>query len=105
MQTVNTIYWLDVQASFDGTEKFGWKTSPQQFNDDAVWGDNGVFGADPGAWNELVYPPDHPRVGQSIDLAFVINGVPEPHQYALLASLGLMGFAAWRRTTANRSRQ
>lgn len=32
------------------------------------------------------------------DLAFA--GVPEPHQYALMAGVGLLGFAVWRRRQA-----
>jgi hypothetical protein len=46
---------------------FGWKTSVDHWNDDAVWGE----GVDPPPqWNELIYPPGHPWMGESIDLAF-----------------------------------
>lgn len=31
---------------------------------------------------------------------FVAEPVPEPHEYALMAGLGLLGFAAWRRRRA-----
>jgi len=69
------IYWLDVQAQpadQDPECLFGWKTSQQHFNDDAVW----TVGNEPymGDWNEMVYPPEHPLAGQSVDLAFAIDG-------------------------------
>ncbi len=63
------VYWLDVQARpHDVNTRFGWKTSLDHWNDDAVWGD----GIEPyfGPWFELIYPPNHEMAGQSIDLAF-----------------------------------
>jgi len=70
------IYWLDVQAvPQDITQnpevRFGWKTSEEHWNDDATW----VVGMEPynGDWNELRYPPGHPYVGESIDLAFELT--------------------------------
>ncbi len=63
------VYWLDVQAlPHDQGAYFGWKTSTNHWNDDAVWG----MGVEPfmGPWEELVYPPQHEWAGQSIDLAF-----------------------------------
>jgi hypothetical protein len=63
------VYWLDVQARpHDGMARFGWKTSLDHWNDDAVWG----VGMEPhmGPWEELIYPPQHQMAGQSIDLAF-----------------------------------
>jgi hypothetical protein len=66
------IYWLDVQASpYDGEAWFGWKTSLDHWNDDAVWG----TGEEPyeGPWYELIYPDGHPMWPESIDLAFVIT--------------------------------
>jgi hypothetical protein len=73
-------YWLDVKAEpFDLETFFGWKTSRDHWNDDAVWGQ----GFEPylGPWFELIYPPDHPFYGESIDLAFVIVGEEEPDTY------------------------
>jgi hypothetical protein len=75
------IYWLDVQAiPHDPGVRFGWKTSLDHWNDDAVWG----AGPEPyfGPWRELRYPPSHPYAGESIDLAFrltndPLSGVPE----------------------------
>jgi len=75
------VYWLDVQAiPHDQGAQFGWKTSVDHWNDDAVWG----MGPEPypGPWDELVYPPQHEWAGQSIDLAFRLRmdygtGVPD----------------------------
>ena len=63
------VYWLDLHATpRDQSAAFGWKTSLDHWNDDAVWG----LGPEPypGPWRELRYPPGHPYVGQSMDLAF-----------------------------------
>jgi len=53
---------------------FGWKTSLDHWNDDAVW----IEELEPyeGDWNELIYPPDHEMHPESIDLAFAIIGNP-----------------------------
>ena len=66
-------YWLDVQAMPQGQEaEFGWKTSLDNWNDDAVWGQ----GYEPLVqnWSPLKYPQGHPLWPQSIDLAFAITG-------------------------------
>lgn len=84
IQEVGKIYWLDVTVFLaPGTSfEWGWKTSQDKFNDDAVWGDyNAVGGVD--AWNEL----RDPITGESLDLAFVIT--PEPATMVILA-LGLV---------------
>jgi hypothetical protein len=80
-ETEPVVYWLDLKARpLDPDAQFGWKTSPEHWNDDAVWG----LGAEPygGPWFELRYPPGHELVGASIDLAFalyedVVTDVPE----------------------------
>lgn len=67
------VYWLSVKAAPDDTSSsFGWKTSRDHWNDDAVWG----IGQEPfsGPWKELVYPPGHILEGNSIDLAYAIVG-------------------------------
>ncbi len=67
------VYWLDVQARVTGSlapVRFGWKTSPRHWNDDAVWAQGTEL--EHGPWMELRYPPPHPKAGQSIDLAFEI---------------------------------
>jgi len=84
------VYWLDVQAHpFDIDARFGWKTTLDHWNDDAVWG----VGMEPymGPWDELRYPPMHALAGHSIDLAFGLEmhygtDVPEdviPEKYNL----------------------
>ena len=74
------VYWLDVQARIVGTQtfprpRFGWKTTTNHWNDDAVWANaiDSVPGPGPAAWIELRYPPGHPEADKSIDLAFRIN--------------------------------
>ena len=66
-------YWLDVKAyPWDGYAQFGWKSSINHWNDDAVW----AYGSEPytGLWSELRYPYGHQLEGNSIDLAFAIDG-------------------------------
>lgn len=90
-QTPGTIYWLSVQAlGVAPGHAWGWKTSYQHWNDDATWAD---WPVPPNTWNELRDPANP---AQSLDMAFVLT-VPEPRTYALLAGLGLVGFAAYRR--------
>ncbi len=74
------IYWLDVQAHPRGASPalFGWKTAETNWNDDAVWGEGRE--PFPGPWNELRYPEEHPRRGESIDLAFALYGGEEEEQ-------------------------
>src|ERR1035441_2822437 len=74
------IYWLDVQATVIGgtsSTKFGWKTSLQNWNDAAVWANAVEPPAYPGPWNALAYPPQHPKAGQPIDLAFAVSSGEE----------------------------
>jgi hypothetical protein len=101
LQTNGTIYWLDVQyfnpVTGFTTNIFGWKTSLNNFNDDAVFGDNVVAGGPPvlGGWRDL----HDPFTGQSLDLAFVISDIPEP-SIPLLGALagGLLLLFARRRS-------
>lgn len=61
------VYWLDIWVKSDFGE-FGWKTSIDHWNDDAVyWFDDFPF------WWELRYPPQHPLHPESIDMAFAIT--------------------------------
>jgi hypothetical protein len=74
-QTLGTIYWLDISANVLETgRQWGWKTSLDHWNDDAVWGDF----PNPN-WTELIDPIS----GTSLDMAFVIT--PEPASLLLLA--------------------
>jgi hypothetical protein len=93
IQEEGEIYWLVVNAWWGKTSTYpdpewpGWKTSEDNWGDDAVYWD-GL------QWQELRYPYNDPfgRVGQSIDLAFVIT--PEP---ATVCLLGLGALSLVRR--------
>jgi len=61
------VYWLDIWVKTDFGE-FGWKTSVDHWNDDAVyWFDDFPF------WWELRYPDGHPMHPYSVDMAFAIT--------------------------------
>jgi len=88
IQKEGTIYWLDIQVDVPylpptgGTggldpnqPEWGWKTSLDHWNDDAVYSDSGM-----GPWYELYDPIITPP--QSLDMAFVIT--PEPGTIVLL---------------------
>ncbi len=94
IQQEGTIYWLDLSVMGEGM--YGWKTSLQHFNDDAVWGDFPATGGPVPEWMEL-RDPMTPPPGMSLDLAFVIT--PEPGTTAMLLGCGLVGMAmyVWRR--------
>ena len=70
-QEEGTIYWLNITAVFDDPTLdayWGWKSSIEQWNDDATWALDGE-----NFWIDLHYPPDFQ---QSLDLAFIITGEP-----------------------------
>lgn len=92
-QEAGTIYWLDLTvlvAPVTGglQPEFGWKSSLQHFNDDAVWGrlPDGLDGPAPLDWIELYEPLITPPL--SMDMSFVIT--PAPGSGAILAVAGLM---------------
>ena len=92
------VYWLDVSAmplnEGPTTEEpiFGWKTSQDHWNDDAVYGPTDpVNWPSPDEWLEL----RHPLTDESLDMAFVIT--PEPTTMALLAIGGLATLVRRRR--------
>lgn len=73
IQEEGTIYWLSISAIILPTTspqpRWGWKTSLDHWNDDAVHGY--WFESE---WTELYEPP---AFTSSIDLAFVIDGINE----------------------------
>ena len=76
------VYWLEIQAyvPYQDANEFGWKTSREHWNDDAVW-DTGTF--PPRVWKELRYPSGHPYNDlppeqNSVDMAFMITTGNEP---------------------------
>ncbi len=66
-QEEGTIYWLAISAIVDDAEPgiWGWKSSLDHFNDDAVWA---FLGEE--SWIEMYEPPDFIH---SLDLSFVIT--------------------------------
>jgi hypothetical protein len=88
-QEAGKIYWLMLGVEA-GDGWFGWKTSLDHFEDDAVYLSNLPNGGD--QWIEL----RDPITGESMDMAFVIT--PEPATLALLGA-GVVGLLARRRRT------
>ena len=77
VQTFGEIYWLAISVeTADAAYEFGWKTSNDHWNDDAVYYQDG--------WQELIDPIVST---ESLDMAFVIT--PEPATLCLLALGGL----------------
>jgi len=81
--TVNNAvtYWLDAQMVSDlpPDMQWGWKSSLDHWNDDAVW----TIGDEQNhlPWQELRYDPPHELTGQSMDLAFALYGGAPPEEY------------------------
>ncbi len=86
------VYWLDIQVAVKDPENtdFGWKTSMDHWNDDAVWADwiPGEPKPDDWDWEELIIEE------MPWDMAFVITTIPEPGIFAIVG-LGLL--TLWRR--------
>jgi hypothetical protein len=93
VQQIGNIYWLDVTA-YTTNGLFGWKTSIQHFNDDAVFDDLPQV---PPNWRDMHYPPEHQYQGQSIDMAFALTTIPEPSAILLVAFGGVSLLALRRR--------
>jgi len=72
IQEEGTIYWLAIVANIENPDvvRWGWKSTLDHFNDDAVWGIE-PFPTLPDHWREMYEPPDFQI---SLDLAFVITG-------------------------------
>ncbi|MBN2136836.1 MAG: hypothetical protein JW720_03435 [Sedimentisphaerales bacterium] len=77
-QEKGTIYWLEIKdlpdAGFEPDYTFGWKTTQL----DLRWNDDAVYRPTAGGWAELKYPEGHVYHPESLDLAFVITGEPDP---------------------------
>ena len=95
-QTSGTTYWLGMGLSGGFYDEFGWKTSTDHWNDNAVYFNNSI-----NFWYDLHYFSGHPYAGQSMDLAFVLTGPPAPIPAGVIlfgtGLLGLMGFEVRRR--------
>ena len=73
-----TVYWLSVQAFIvhppgSIATRFGWKTSPDNWNAGAVWAPGEGLPFDSDSWRRLAYPDGHPLGGENIDLAFELS--------------------------------
>lgn len=89
------IYWLLLKVTIAEGEAydFGWKTALDQVLDDAV------YDATPQVWPPTWQELTDPRIVTakvSLDMAFVINSVPEPGFFALIGT-GLLGLLGLRR--------
>jgi len=71
------VYWLSLNAQTSG-RLFGWKTTTNHWNDDAVFGHVNAAGTPLGDWKDLHDP--RPNLNNlSLDLAFLLNnGPPTP---------------------------
>jgi Dockerin type I domain len=68
IQEEGTVYWLAITAFVESSgARWGWKSSFEHWNDDAVWG---VFDPPMYSWVEMYEPP---FFEQSLDLSFVIT--------------------------------
>jgi hypothetical protein len=74
VQQEGTIYWLAVKYRYQGssqwTGQFGWKTTPDSWNDDACYQNP----ASPVGWTDLIYQQPHPWAPDSLNLAFALSG-------------------------------
>jgi hypothetical protein len=92
VQEKDNIYWLVVSANLSGDQaQWGWKTSSMHFEDDAVFWNESIR-----EWSELRAP----RTRESLDLAFVITGEPQPSPppqpspVSALTTIGLLALAS-----------
>ncbi|HEY4759250.1 MAG TPA: PEP-CTERM sorting domain-containing protein [Thermoguttaceae bacterium] len=104
------VYWLDVQAIIPEPPPppptppedpypppqyvFGWKSTDQPWNDDAVFADTDMPGGPPiGPWVDMW----HPLTGQSLNLAFAITTIPEPGTIVMLLTACFIGLVTFLR--------
>lgn len=105
-----TTYWIVASGTGTVSEDYGWgwasSSTPTAETGLPGWTIlDGVAGSADGGLNWSVYPYQIIDLG-TIQVAinqpamFAVNLVPEPHESALMAGLGLFAFAAWRRRRA-----
>lgn len=72
--TAQKVYWLSVVATTTGANPslFGWKTTTNHWNDDAVFGHVNASGVPVGDWKDL----RDPRSNISLDLSFALRTFP-----------------------------
>jgi len=71
-QDAGTVYWLNISAivANPSMTQWGWKSTLNHWNDDAVWAMWGLLN-----WKDMFEPP---LFHQSLDLSFVITAGKEP---------------------------
>ncbi|MCD4796729.1 MAG: hypothetical protein K8R49_06115 [Candidatus Cloacimonetes bacterium] len=90
IQEEDNIYWLSVRTWIEGPYfEFGWKSSPNHWNDDAVWLDEPARAF----WQELIYPAGHPfnlsgEEHVSMDMAFYIDCHPSNPVNFIISKVG-----------------
>jgi hypothetical protein len=72
--TAQRVYWLSLVANTSDTNAFlfGWKTTTNHWNDDAVFGHVTAAGGPLGDWVDL----HDPRTNLSLDLSFALRAFP-----------------------------
>lgn len=87
-------------SSFDSLQNYTWTIATAS---------GGILGFDPLKFTLDVSAFQNSLDGGSFgisqsgnDLSLTFSAVPEPHEYALAAAIGLLGFAIWRRCKADR---
>jgi len=75
VQQAGAVYWLalEVQGAANAASRFGWKTTSPEFR----WNDDAVYRPVGAGWLPLKYPQGSEYAGQTLDLAFVIDGDQE----------------------------
>jgi hypothetical protein len=91
----NTTYWVVASAAVRNNYLWNFTTDTSETGEPGWTIGNTAYASYPaGAWTALTEPgaPNNPTL-----FAVSVTPVPEPQDYALMAGVGLAGFAAWRR--------